>query len=172
MELKDAIALISNAVPLLPQHGEKQYWADLGCGTGLFTMALASLLPEDSLVYGVDTQPALPDTPRLRSIKADFVNDRLPLSGLNGIFMANSLHYVRDKPALIKKLQAYMRPGAPFIIVEYDTDTPVTRWVPYPLSYTSLVALFNSAGYKSIRKLGQRPSSYGRAELYAAIILP
>jgi hypothetical protein len=57
-----------------------------------------------------------------------------------------------------------------FLIVEYDTND-ASRWVPYPVSRTSLVALFEHAGYSSIRILRSRPSVYRRASLYAAVIV-
>ena len=169
MTLNEALSLINDAVPLLPRSGQAQHWADLGCGAGLFTEALARLLPEASTIHGIDTNPGfrqhtLPNATRLIPLKADFEKDNFPLSDLDGILMANSLHYVKDKSALIKKLRTYMRPDAPFLIVEYDTDQPVPRWVPYPLSFASLTKLFPNA-----QKLGERPSAYGRANIYAAI---
>jgi ubiquinone/menaquinone biosynthesis C-methylase UbiE len=169
MTLNEALSLIDNAAPLLPRPGQPQHWADLGCGAGIFTEALARLLPEASTILGIDTNPGfrdhtLPNATRLIPIKADFEKDSLPLSGVDGILMANSLHYVKDKPALITKLRTYMRPGAPFLIVEYDTDQPVRTWVPYPVSYASMKKLF-----PNVQKLGERPSVYGRANMYAAI---
>ena len=166
MKINEAIALIADAAPLLPRLGQSQHWADLGCGTGLFTEALARILPAGSLVYGVDTHPDLPALPQLHPITADFEKDALPLKDLDGILMANSLHYVQNKPALINRLRKHMRSDAPFIFVEYDTDTPVARWVPYPVSFQSLTKLFPSA-----QKLGQHPSVYGRANMYSALAL-
>jgi len=181
MKINEAITLIGDAAALLPRPGQAQHWADLGCGSGLFTEALTRILPAGSTVDGVDTQPDLPHAgqfvpplpagSQLRPITADFEKDELALRHLDGILMANSLHYVQDKPALIKKLRGYMRPDAPFLIVEYDTDTPVARWVPYPVSAISLTNLFTQAGYTHIRQLGRRPSVYGRANIYAALIL-
>ncbi len=155
-------------------------WADLGCGSGLFTEALAQLLPTGSTVFGVDTKPtlrqkptsepgfpAIPGNTTIIPIKADFEKDLLALQDLDGILMANSLHYIKDKPVLLQKLKTYTRPGSPFLIVEYDTDKPVGSWVPYPLSYSSLTKLFTG---RHIEKLGERPSVYGRANIYAAVI--
>ncbi|MBN9382033.1 MAG: class I SAM-dependent methyltransferase [Chitinophagaceae bacterium] len=167
MDLREALALIDKAVPLLPRPGQTQHWADLGCGSGLFTTAIARLLPAGSTVYGVDTNPTLPHSSSIIPIKADFEKDSLPLNNLDGIIMANSLHYVKDKPALLQKLRSYMQPQALFIIVEYDTDQPVPRWVPYPVSYVSLSKLFPHT-----QKLGERPSVYGRANMYAALAIP
>jgi len=165
MTIQQAISLISPAA--FPTR-QPQYWADLGCGSGLFTTALAQLLPPGSTVYGIDTHPTVrQQTTSIIPIRADFVKDPLDLPLLDGILMANSLHYVKDKPTLIQKLRSYMHPGSPFLIVEYDTDRPVPIWVPYPISYDSLTRLFKD---HTIQKLGERPSAYGRANIYAVVI--
>lgn len=174
MELNQAIALISspNIVSDKPL-----VCADMGCGSGLFTHALASLLCTGSSVYGVDKTTSLENSTTsnqvlIKTIRADFEKDVLPLSNLDGILMANALHYVKDKPAFISKLKKLMKPDAFFLVVEYDTDTPVARWVPYPISYAKLEALFKKAGYTNIQKLGERPSLYGHSNLYSSLILP
>ena len=51
MQLQDAISLIQNKNI---NSETKSIWADLGCGPGLFTYALASILKEGSTVYAVD----------------------------------------------------------------------------------------------------------------------
>ncbi len=58
-------------------------WADLGCGSGLFTLALASLLPAASTVYAIDRYPAIrsqltPNQVSIQPKKADFVKQNLP----------------------------------------------------------------------------------------------
>lgn len=173
MELPDAIELIKN------QHISRQNnasWADLGCGSGLFTFALAHLLKAKSTIYAVDKNPVnfdallQPSSIHIQSMQLDFVADALPLQDLDGILMANSLHYVRDKPALISKLANCLKPDGNFLIVEYDTDTPVRHWVPYPVSLCSLKQLFANAGYAAVQQLGERPSVFGRAKMYAALI--
>lgn len=154
----------------------KQQWADLGCGTGTFTLALASLLPPQSTIYAMDTNAAaLQQIPTqhhhttIITTHGDFVNDNLPTTPLNGILLANALHYAKDQPAFIKKAAAYLAPTGCFILVEYDTDIS-NPWVPYPLSFTKLTKLFNSAGFTSIDKLSERPSLYGRAMIYSVQI--
>lgn len=149
-----------------------QQWADLGCGQGTFTYALASLLPSGSSVYAVDAIKQVLDNPyREVSIvfqQADFEQDPLPLTGLDGILMANALHYVRDKHTVIQRLAQYCQPAHAFLIVEYDT-TAANAWVPFPIDFADLDALFRRAGYGPAVRLGERKSRYG-GTMYAARI--
>ncbi len=171
MELSEAIELIQNdhLPPAAPAN-----WADLGCGSGLFTFALAHMLKAGSTIHAVDRDPVMlqalpnPNAIAIHTLQLDFVAATLPLRQLDGILMANSLHYVRDKKSLLTKLSACLKPGGCFLIVEYDTDRPVPQWVPYPVSFRSLQPLFVRHGLTSVQKLGERTSAYGRANMYAA----
>ncbi len=150
-------------------------WADLGCGTGLFTHALAQLLPADSVIYAVDSNQAVlehlpkPDSVQVIPHQLNFQKDTWPFHQLDGILMANSLHYVFNKRGFIQKIQSYLNPVHQFLIVEYDRTWP-NPWVPYPINYTKLSALFLKLGYTKISRLGQRPSVYGNGQIYAASI--
>ena len=172
MTLSEAISLINNG---LTRPKGPVRWADLGCGEGLFTLALASLLPAGSVIYGVDkNNPLKKQTTAggvdIIPISADFVTDPLPFNNLDGLLMANALHYVKDKTAFIHRINTLISNGAPLLFVEYDTDTPVPTWVPYPLSFLSLTKLFTGAGYAPARKLNGRRSIHGRANMYAALV--
>jgi hypothetical protein len=56
------------------------------------------------------------------------------------------------------------------LLVEYDMDT-ANPWVPYPVSFTSLMQLFQELGYTTIQHLGELPSRYNRANIYAARVV-
>lgn len=97
---------------------------------------------------------------------ADFT-DPLDLPPLDGIVMANALHFVRDKGPLLRRLHGYLKPGGRLILVEYDTDRG-NRWVPYPLSYAAWEALAEESGFRATRRLHAVPSSFlGR--IYSAL---
>jgi ubiquinone/menaquinone biosynthesis C-methylase UbiE len=125
MEQTEAVNLVQKAIA----SSQPQHWADLGCGSGTFTMALNNVLPAGSRITAVDKQTQnLP----VEFLKADFAKDDLPLSNLDGILMANSFHYIRDKAKLIKKLETYFSTNPTFLIVEYNT----TRFNPWVSSLT------------------------------------
>jgi trans-aconitate methyltransferase len=174
MELQQAIALIQNKYII---SGSPQVWADLGCGSGLFTKALANELAAGSIIYAVDENKAAlqqiesAGNVLIKTVHADFANDQLGFQNLNGVLMANALHFVKDKIQCIQKLAAYCSAQHSFLMVEYDTDTP-NPWVPYPLAFASLKRLFEQCGYTFIHKINEMPSRYNRSKIYSAIIKP
>lgn len=168
----DALALIRTA----PIGVERANWADLGCGDGTFTRALAALLSAGSTIHAVDRDAsALRRIPRAHAGTSivthvgDFTTPPWPFGSLDGIMLANSLHYVRNQPEFIRMCEAAMKSPQRFLIIEYDTDK-ANRWVPYPIGRQALENLFTDAGYASIQWLGARPSVYRRASIYAAMI--
>lgn len=172
MEQKDAIDLLAN--PHL-RGFLSQRWADLGCGSGTFTTALATLLPPGSTVYAVDKDTAalaeiqtnVGET-TIRPSELDFVRDAWPANELDGILMANSLHYVRDKQSLIERFPKSAKKEHLVLIVEYDTDKS-NPWVPYPASYRTLSNLFLRAGYGAASRLTEKPSRFHRTLIYSAL---
>lgn len=170
----DALALIETA----PLGATPGIWADLGCGDGTFTLALAALLPAGSTIHAMDRNArALRSIPRAHAGTSivthvgDFTSPPWPFGSLDGVLLANALHYVRDQFEFIRSCETAMSPPRRFLIVEYDTDE-ANRWVPYPVSRRTLEVRFAGAGYPSIQWLGSRPSIYRRAAIYAAMIGP
>ncbi len=172
MHLQTALSLI-DAKCL--SHPQAEAWADLGAGDGLFTMALASLLTPGSSITAVDKKVVLlrqiTIDPRieLTTIAADFVKDDLPLGNLDGILMANGLHFVKDKPVFLQKLRGYLRSGAHMIIVEYDTSQ-ANRWVPYPLTVFGYRSLFADSGFTFWEVIAQTKSRYQRANITGFLV--
>ncbi len=107
MKLEEAAELLRNNIT---PKASIQSWADLGCGSGVFTQALANLLAQGSTIYAVDRNKTSLDkihtnnNIRLEKLCRDFIKDQLP-GNLDGILMANSFHYVNNKNSFIKKLK-------------------------------------------------------------------
>jgi trans-aconitate methyltransferase len=173
MRLRDAIDMLvdSDVGALGPTT-----WVDLGCGDGTFTLALAALLAAGSTIHAIDRDatalrriPATHKSVRITTHRRDFTAQPWPFSGVDGVLMANSLHFVEHQEAFIRACESQMTSRRRFLIVEYDMNES-SRWVPYPLSRVELTHLFERAGYSSIRVLRSRPSIYRRASMYAAAI--
>jgi len=174
MQIKEAAEMLKHNNGNL--FKEIEQWADLGCGNGTFTLALATLMQPESIIYAIDSNasslaqiPSSYHSIKIEKQKIDFVNQNLSLKNLDGISMANSLHYVSDKKSFIKKLIETTKENGSFLIVEYDTEIPVSRWVPYPISFSAMKELFIEIGYTNIQKLRERKSVYGKM-MYSALI--
>ncbi|MEZ4883917.1 MAG: class I SAM-dependent methyltransferase [Chitinophagales bacterium] len=170
MNISEAIQLIIGDTAF---SNHPNIWADLGCGSGLFTYALANLLPKQSTIIAVDKsyqllQESNSTGVRIEFLQANFEKDVLVLPPLNGILMANSLHYVKDKKSLLERLQTHFNTNGRFIIVEYDTLN-TNSWVPFPIDYPHLRELFLELGFKKIEKIGVHPSIYG-SNIYSCLV--
>ena len=166
MNHADLVALIEEGVG---ERGGR--WADLGAGEGAFTLALADLLGPEAHVTAVDK-----DAGALQSIQgrfevrvADFTRP-LELHDLDGVLMANSLHYVRDKQPVLEAVRKMLRPGGRLIIVEYGADRG-NPWVPYPFTYAKWETMAARAGFKGTRLLKTVPSRW-LGSMYSAVPLP
>lgn len=172
MQLKQAIDLIQNKNI---NSKTKSIWADLGCGSGLFTNALASLLADESTIYAADKNlSSFHKDSSLKSIlikpvELNFEKTPLPFNNLDGIIMANSLHYVKDKKSFLEKIKMHLNENGCFLIVEYDMET-ANHWVPYPINFLSLKKLFHDVGFSIVEKISEMSSAFNRGNLYSVII--
>ncbi|WP_338248063.1 class I SAM-dependent methyltransferase [Dictyobacter halimunensis] len=152
-------------------------WADLGSGWGAFTLALADLLGPTARIYSIDKERAslrqqeqalhehFP-TVEVAYQATDFTR-HLDLPPLDGVVMANSLHYVRKKDDLLQRVRGYLRPGGRLLLVEYNADRG-NFWAPYPLSYRTWEALARQNGFAHTTLLERAPSRYLN-EIYSAL---
>ena len=166
----DAVRLI--AAPALASH-TPQTWADLGSGDGVFTRALASQLTPGSTVHAMDrdaaVMKALPSDVHgvaIRSWTGDVTVQPYPFGLVDGLLLANVLHYVRDQSTFLRGCRAALSPHGRLLVVEYDTDR-ANPWVPYPVTRRALTDLCIDAGFAHVAALGRRPSIYQRAPLYS-----
>ena len=106
----------------------------------------------------------------IEKIHGDFTDIGLVPGNLNGILMANALHFVEDKLGFLKQISSHLLPKGIFLIVEYDLQKS-NVWVPYPLSFASLQELLSKGLGRSVQKLGEMPSRYNRSMIYGALIM-
>lgn len=154
-------------------------WADLGAGDGAFTLALADLLGTGARITAVDRDAGalqrlrhqvgkrFPDV-AVETKVADFTRP-LGLSSLDGIVMANSLHFVRDRGPVLESVRDMLRQGGRLLVVEYGSDQG-NPWVPYPFSYERWEQAAAQAGFERTRLLRTIPSRH-LASMYSALSL-
>jgi ubiquinone/menaquinone biosynthesis C-methylase UbiE len=151
-------------------------WADIGAGSGAFTLALADVLGSSGQIIAIDQNTAaLRENEKslhnrfpaitTRYLTADFTRP-LELPPLDGLVMANSLHFHRQKEPILRQLISYLKPGGHFILIEYNVDAG-NQWVPFPLSYASWAKLAASVSLRQTHQLASYPSRFLH-EIYSA----
>jgi ubiquinone/menaquinone biosynthesis C-methylase UbiE len=175
MNARDALRLIAAAVPA----GAGGTWADLGAGTGTFTKALVRRLGPGGRIYAVDRDAralaslerwAKSDAPNVTTVVADLADPfELPGLGcaaLDGILLANTLHFFADVAGVLGPLASRVRSGGRVVVIEYGRR-PASRWVPHPVSIERLATIASAVGLSAPVVVATMRSAFG-GHLYAA----
>jgi ubiquinone/menaquinone biosynthesis C-methylase UbiE len=154
-------------------------WADLGAGSGAFTFALRELSGPTANIYAVDKDRAslnelekryrarFGDSQNLSLIIEDFMRP-IEMPALDGILMANSLHFFKDKEKVLRRVHSFLKTNGMFIIVEYNVDSG-NPWVPYPFSFETYRELAPRANFTEPSLLATAPSRFLRG-FYSAVV--
>lgn len=172
MKHSDCVKLLKEGV-----SSQTRIWAEFGSGNGVFTLALAELINPDGTIYSVDKDERAMKQQKEEMqrqfpvlevfyLTADF-SKPIDLPTLDGILMANALHYIKEKESFILKIRDYLKTDGRFLIVEYNVDR-ANHWVPYPISFKSWEALTTTCGFTETRLLNTMPSRYHK-EIYSAL---
>ncbi|MBK9924412.1 MAG: class I SAM-dependent methyltransferase [Anaerolineales bacterium] len=163
---------------LRPANLSQGIYADFGAGSGAFTLALRELVGLDSTIYAIDKDRSslkeleanhrarFNTTRNLILLKDDFsLSQSMPL--LDGIVMANSLHFFKDKEKILRHVRAHLKPNGALLLVEYNVDVG-NMWVPYPISFNVCRVLVKRVGFTEPKLLAKTPSRFLN-EFYSAV---
>ncbi len=103
--------------------------ADIGAGTGLFTLPFASAVGAEGKVYAVEISPKFLTHIRARALKANAANvetilctDRsveLPESSIDFAFICDVYHHFEFPQASLASLHKALKPGGEIILIDF-----------------------------------------------------
>lgn len=167
MDTIDTIKLLGQVPNQAPE-----VWADIGAGTGVFTVALQMLLAPESTVWAVDKNPhvlwSLPkqNEVNIRVEEGNFER-KMGLPLFDGIVMANALHYASNPLTVLQNVLQHLKPTGTFILIEYDTEQANPPWVPHPVSLAKFQTLASQVGLTAPQAIHRVSSQYGQNSIYS-----
>jgi ubiquinone/menaquinone biosynthesis C-methylase UbiE len=136
--------------------------ADLGSGTGYFTLPLAEAVGPNGKVYAVDVDGALNEYVVNRATKAGHQNvdailakhddPLLPLQGVELVFTCNTYHHLNDRIAYFKRVCGYLRPGGRVAIIDFDGRGWLERLLGHWTRTEIIQSEMEAAGYALLDK--------------------
>lgn len=141
-----------------------QVVADLGAGTGVFSVPFARAVGLAGRVYAVEIEQGLVDhiaarakqegVRNVQSILGAFTDPRLPANDVDLAFIHDVLHHIEDREAYVKNLGKYLKPGARVAVIDFHPERGGHRNQPeLQVTMEQSAALFAAAGYKVVEEV-------------------
>jgi SAM-dependent methyltransferase len=94
----------------------------------------------------------------------------LDLPPLDGVVIANALHYVpyADQARVLRHVAGLVSAGGPLVVVEYERRN-ANQWVPYPITSVALAERAREAGLGPPTLVGTQPSRYS-GTIYSVVV--
>lgn len=130
--------------------------ADVGAGTGYFSVHLARALPQGT-VFAADLElgmvawladrAAREHLFNVRPIIAKPTSPALP-DPVDVIFICNTWHHIADRPAWLKAATEQLRPGGRIVIVDYTQEAPDGPPKAMRLTAETVINELEAAGFR------------------------
>lgn len=156
-----------------------QQVADLGCGSGFFTISLAQAVGEDGVVIAVDIMPEPLESVQtraegmglknVRAIRADLEvlgGTKIPDNSQDLSLLANTMFQSPKKEAMLAEAVRMLKPGGRLVIIEWKKGAK--GFGPPDALRTdedAMRALVTSAGVRFERAIETGTFTYGQAYL-------
>jgi ubiquinone/menaquinone biosynthesis C-methylase UbiE len=103
--------------------------ADIGAGSGLYSLPLAKAASPGGRVYAVDIEQGLLDhiaarakelqLTNLQMVLGKFTDPSLPSTNMDLAFINDVLHHIEDRAGYLKNLARYMKPSGRVVIIDF-----------------------------------------------------
>jgi ubiquinone/menaquinone biosynthesis C-methylase UbiE len=109
-----------------------QVVADIGAGSGVFTLPLAKPLGKSGKVYAVDIEQGLVDhiakkaqeekATNVVGVLGKFTDPALPARDVDLAFIADVLHHIENRAEYLMNLAPYLKPGGRIAVIDFHPE--------------------------------------------------
>jgi tRNA A58 N-methylase Trm61 len=144
-----------------------QLVADIGAGTGIFSVPLARAVSPGGRVLSVEVDagflPLIRDNAaranldNIQPVLGKFEDPRLPRGDVDVAFFHDVLHHVADRASYLERTASYVKPGGRVVIVDYDMNVPGVPHSNQPemlISPDQVDGWMRAAGFELTREVG------------------
>jgi ubiquinone/menaquinone biosynthesis C-methylase UbiE len=129
---------ITRAVGLRPGDAV----ADIGAGTGLFTLLFAERVRKKGTVYAVDISPAfvkhIAERARqdgyegvVKTVLNTADSAALPPASIDVAFLCNTYHHFEQPAKMLASIHGALRPGGRLILIDFDLHSGASEFVKH-----------------------------------------
>jgi ubiquinone/menaquinone biosynthesis C-methylase UbiE len=103
--------------------------ADIGAGSGVFTLPLSGAVTATGRVYAVDIDQGLVDhivgkarearVSQVQGVLGKFTDPALPARDLDLAFIYDVLHHIEDRATYVRNLAGYLKPGGRIAVIDF-----------------------------------------------------
>jgi cyclopropane fatty-acyl-phospholipid synthase-like methyltransferase len=142
--------------------------ADIGAGTGYFTVRLAHMTPKGR-VYAVDVEPDMVQyvaerarrekLSNVQAVQATPSDARLP-EKVDRVLLVDTYHHIDGREAYFRKLRKSLRPGGEVAIIDFTRDSTMGPPSEVRIPKEQVSAEMRRAGYRLVRSPDLLPNQY------------
>src|SRR5579872_6165683 len=113
--------------------------ADIGSGSGTFSIPMAKAIAPDGILYAVDIDQAMLDhvagrakeagIANLRTVLGEYDDPKLPVKNVDVAFFHRVLHMIEHRQAYLNATAKYLKPDGRVVVIDKNREDSPDSWM-------------------------------------------
>jgi len=147
--------------------------ADLGAGSGFFTIPLAKQVGKNGLIYAVDliaeSLELIEEKAKneklfnIKTLVCDLEREKIKIKNetCDLALLVNDLYLIEKKEPVINEVNRILKPKGQAIFIEWEPEKILFKTEIYPISQNDLQKLIEENNFKKIKEFSPSKFHYG-----------